>query len=277
MTKTVVNVSGGNGSAIALLRCVERFGAASVDAIFADTRTEHPDLYRFLDDLERVAGVPITRLSDGRDIWRVFDDEGIITTPGTARACKASIELKQVQLARHIGTRYAPAQCQIAVGLSWMEPERQKRLSAKLAPYKVIFPLDWQPCLSACAEQEYLRKRGLRLSALYDMGYPHNNCHGLCVLAGLKQWAGVLKDFPVKYVEAEAWEQRFIERHDFTINKDRRGGETKNYSLCQLREDVEAGRAFDDGWRGACNCMALERDDGPQTSIFKLLEAKERT
>lgn len=268
--KTVVNVSGGNGSAIALMRCIERFGAENVDAVFADTRSEHPDLYRFLDDLERVAGVTIARLSDGRDIWRVFDGASYIKAGNGA--CKASVELKAVALARYVADRYAHDECQIATGLNWMEPERQERLSKRLAPYPVIYPLNWEPRLGRCAEIAHLESIGLKPCAMYDLGYPHNNCHGACVLAGIGQWIGVMRDFPSVFARAEAWEAQFTARTGFTILRDRRGGDTRPYPLSELRADVAAGRADDDGFREACNCMALERDNGDQLSIFKMLE-----
>ena len=60
--KFIVNVSGGAASAIAWFRTVERHGAENVKAVFADTNSEHPDLYRFLDDCESHIGQKIHRI-----------------------------------------------------------------------------------------------------------------------------------------------------------------------------------------------------------------------
>jgi 3'-phosphoadenosine 5'-phosphosulfate sulfotransferase (PAPS reductase)/FAD synthetase len=68
-----VNVSGGHGSALAWHRCIEWFGRDRVVPVFADTNSEHADLYRFLDDCEKQFGQQLTRLNDGRNIWDVFD------------------------------------------------------------------------------------------------------------------------------------------------------------------------------------------------------------
>jgi hypothetical protein len=107
-----------------------------------------------------------------------------------------------------------------------------------------------------------LRGRGIEPPALYLDGYPHNNCGGACILAGIKQWAGLLHDNPTLYRESEEKEQLFLAelrrrgRTEITILKDRRGGEVNNLSLRQLREEIEAGRQVSDSWRQTtCNCM----------------------
>jgi orotidine-5'-phosphate decarboxylase len=46
----IVNVSGGLTSFEALRRTIERHGKAAVTAVFANTRMEDRDLYRFLAD-----------------------------------------------------------------------------------------------------------------------------------------------------------------------------------------------------------------------------------
>jgi len=72
----------------------------------------------------------------------------------------------------------------------------------------------------------------------------------------------LLVDFPDRYREDEENEQKFLAelrrcgRKEITILKDRRGGEVRNLSLKQLREEIEAGRELPDTWRETtCSCM----------------------
>jgi hypothetical protein len=50
---------------------------------------------------------------------------------------------------------------------------------------------------------------GIPVPLLYRLGYEHNNCGGLRVRAGQRQW---LKTFPDRYAYAEAKEQEFRRR-----------------------------------------------------------------
>jgi len=80
--KHLVNVSGGAGSAAALFRVIDRYGRENVSASLADTNSEHPDLYRFVDDLERIADIEIVRLKNGGlTIWDIFFREMMFTNP----------------------------------------------------------------------------------------------------------------------------------------------------------------------------------------------------
>jgi hypothetical protein len=257
----IVNVSGGAGSAVALFRVLERFGRDEVAACFADTRSEDADLYRFLDDVERVAGIPITRLIDGRNIWDVFLEDYTLTTAGGG--CRASWELKKQPLSRHAASIATPETAIIYVGMSEDEDDRMTRIEKALEPWDVDFPLTWKPSLGWCDVMDDLKRRGIKRPRLYESGYPHNNCGGRCIMAGIKQWAGVLKDDLDGFRESEENEQRFLAilrergRKEHAILKDRRGGDVKNYSLRQLREDVECGvRPDDESWRASsCYCM----------------------
>ena len=89
--KYIASVSGGAGSTLAAHRAVEKHGMENVVLVFADTNTEHQDLYRLLDHMDK-ALKPVIRLSDGRDIWDCFDDHGIIRTP--TGACKAKFRIE---------------------------------------------------------------------------------------------------------------------------------------------------------------------------------------
>lgn len=257
----IVNVSGGMGSAVALLRTIDRYGKDGTLAVFADTRWEDADTYRFLDDVERVAGLPIVRLSDGRNIWDVFSETAFFTT--MQGGCKASWELKKLPITRFAEEHGKPETTTHLVGFGPDEYARQERLRQAIHPWKVDFPLTWNGYSHRCDLTEELRAKGIEPPLLYAKGYPHNNCGGACILAGISQWAGLLADNRELYLESERREQDFLAelrrrgRTVITILKDRRGGEVNNLSLRQLREEIEAGvRVPRDTWRETtCSCM----------------------
>jgi len=260
----VMSVSGGSGSAVALLKLLEHYPAASVVGVFANTQTEAADLYRFLDDLESHTGLTFVRLDQGMDIWDCFERYGVMKMHG---AYKASVELKIKPLVKWVQAHYTPEQAVVASGMSWMEPERQDRMKMRWDQhgYGVVHPLNLSPKLSDCEEKEYLQQRGLTPPNLYDKGYPHNNCGGGCILAGMGQWAGFYRDFPEQFAYHERREQAFFDRTGFTILKDRRGGQQRPLTLRQLRERVDAGETFRD-FRTACNCMMVATDEDAENA-----------
>lgn len=258
----IVNVSGGNASALALLRTVERYGRDGVIARFADTRTEDPDLYRFLDDLERIIDLPIVRLRDGRTIWDVFTGEAMFTNPQTG-GCLAAWKLKKQILRRHLDDIGAkPESTTIMIGFDGSEEDRMRRIEKSGAPWKFDYPLTWGKPLFRCDIDDELRRCGLRPCSMYERGYSHANCGGTCVQAGIGQWSMVLADYPERYAEAERHEEAAMQamrdagRPVQSILRSRRGGETQNLSLRQLREEIAAGvRHNGDEFRvGACSC-----------------------
>lgn len=260
----VVHLSGGAGSAISAMRCVEWYGRDRVRLVFADTLSESPDAYALVDAVEAASGISIDRLSQGKDIWDVFDAFGVSKIAATG-ACKASVELKQKPLDAWMRDNFRPSECVIATGLTYEERhDRQPRLQNKLHPYKCFFPLNVPPILAHCDIIAELEKYGLPVSSAYAKGYSHDNCNGGCILAGLKQWAALVKENPEHFAYCESRERAFYEATGFSINRDRRGGTTKPYPLYQLRQEVEEGRTFGDGWRSTCSCMMTGETEGKQ-------------
>lgn len=264
--KVRVDVSGGSGSAVAWHRCLTAFSAERVVPVFADTETEDPDLYRFLNDCEKLFGQKLTRLNCGKDIWDVFIESRMMRIMSAGGACKASVELKQKPLDNH----FAESDCDaVAVGLGPDEPERMLRIIKRLYPVPVLFPLCAIPELHYCDVGRCIESLGLKPAALYADGFIHNNCGGTCVLAGISQWAAVCKLYPDKFAYAEQREQEFTEATGFTILRDRRGGITRKYPLSELRADVEAGRAFRNDWKSNCSCMLPDLFAGMDDDITR--------
>jgi len=64
VTRHVVQFSGGIGSWAATQRVIAEHGTADLVLLFADTKVEDDDLYRFLDDAAAQIGVPVTVVAD---------------------------------------------------------------------------------------------------------------------------------------------------------------------------------------------------------------------
>lgn len=97
--KYVVSFSGGAGSYCAARRVCMEYGTDKVLLLFADTKMEDADTYRFIDDAQRVLGAELVTIADGRDPWQVFFDERFL---GNSRIDPCSKTLKRKLLARWV-------------------------------------------------------------------------------------------------------------------------------------------------------------------------------
>jgi hypothetical protein len=251
----IVNVSGGLTSFEALRRTIERHGKAAVTAVFANTRMEDRDLYRFLADQQRYFGIEIITLADGRNVFDVWRDERMITI-GAAAPC--SKLLKREVIDRWIAERFGASVTTRVFGYSWDEVDRMVRLEASLHPIPVWFPLAEPPYLDKCNIAADLERIGIKPPRLYDLGFEHNNCGGACVKAGQAHWAKLWRTLPDVYSRWERGEETFraYVGKDVSILKDRRGGTTKPMTLAEFRGRIERGEAYDQEEWGGCGCFA---------------------
>ena len=261
----LVNLSGGLTSFEALRRTLDAHGKENTVAYFADTNSEDPDLYRFLDDQERYFGITIERIKDGRDIWQVMKDEGYITLQGKA---PCSNLLKRAQIEHKIGITYPQGTYTRVFGYEWSEINRMARLAAAVAPDPVWFPLSEPPYVDKCHIAAFLETIGIAVPSLYTLGFEHNNCSALCIKAGQAHWAQVYFTLPERYAYAETKEEE-VRQHlgkDVSILKDRRGGHTQPMTLKAFRLRLEANPDnYDKQEWGGCGCFAsttqLRMDD----------------
>lgn len=254
--RVCVNVSGGSASAVSWKRCLDAFGSDRVVPVFADTNSEHDDLYRFLNDCEQAFGQKLNRLNDGRNIWDVFDETGIMRIAKAGNACKASIELKQKPLEVFRKQHELEA---VAVGLEFIEGERIRDFIVRFRSRgcAALFPLACRPYLGECEIHEQLRLWGIQPAKVYAEGQPHNNCRKYgCILAGVAQWANDVTSNADGFNYAAERESAFTERTGFTVCRDQSGGTVTPYPLRRLAEDVRNGKQFRDDWRSQCSCMA---------------------
>lgn len=257
----VVNVSGGVPSAVALQRAIAKFGRDRTVGVFADTKIEDPDLYRFLDDVEQFLDFKVTRIAEGRTPWQVFFDEGMM---GSNRADLCSRILKREFIDRWIIEQgFTPDNAVRAFGFGIKEMGRSDNIREVVAPFPVWLPLHDPPFMDSCECQEFVLKRwGIDPPDLYFDGFPHNNCGGACVKAGHGQWYLAYIKRRWVYDEWEKAEEAFREKtgKDVSILRDRRGGTYKPMTLRELRRRFEEEGYRPTDVRGGCNCMGIKEE-----------------
>jgi len=250
----IVSFSGGICSWAAAKRVVERHGTEDVVLLFADTKTEDEDLYRFIEQAAANVGVPLTTIADGRDVWQVFHDERYL---GNAKIDPCSRSLKRELIDRYVKANYDPQDTIRYIGLDWTEWPRILRHQRAAQPWHVEAPMSEKPYMTKDQMLDWLRAEGIEPPRLYAMGFPHNNCGGFCIKAGIDNFRLLLHTMPERYAYHEQKEQELREHlgKDVAILRDRRGGESKPLTLRALREREEClpmplGDDF-----GGCGCM----------------------
>lgn len=221
--------------------------------LFADTLIEDVDLYRFLGEASAALGMPLVRIADGRTPFQVFEDEGFI---GNTRVDLCSRILKRDLLRSWLEENCDPSNTTVYLGIDWTERHRFDRARERWLPWRVEAPLCDPPLLARPEVMAALDVAGLKPPRLYALGFPHNNCGGGCVKAGISQWTHLREVLPSVFAEWEANEAAFRARtgKDVAILRDRRGGETRPLTLAALRERIEAGeRQTGLDW-GGCGC-----------------------
>ena len=268
--KFVVMYSGGAGSWAAARRIVDRHGAENVVLLFADTNMEDKDLYRFVAESVAKFGCELVRLADGRDVWQVFSDERFI---GNSLVDPCSKILK-----RQLMDKWRERHCDrlattLVFGLDWSEQGRiegshgvgglRRRMEA--TGWKSIFPLNDRPYLTKADILDLMRADGLDPPRLYGMGWPHNNCGGFCVKAGLGQFRHLLRVMPERYryhEEREAETMAIIGPTAIPFLRLRRGGTNTYLTMKEFRVlcESEPSLGLDHGWGCGGGCAIDDHD-----------------
>lgn len=251
----VVMFSSGIGSWAAAKRVVERYGADEVVLLFADTREEDEDNYRFLDEAAVNVGVPLIRVADGRTPWDVFFDVKFI---GNSRVDPCSRVLKRELLRRWLEQNCEVESTVIYLGIDWTEAHRFEKAADRWKPWMVEAPLCEKPLIWKPDLLTHARKQGIEPRRLYALGFPHANCGGACIKAGHAQWALLLRTRPEIFARWEENEQQFRTLHgkDVAILRDRINGVSRPLPLKEFRQRIEAAWQPDLFDWGGCGCFS---------------------
>jgi hypothetical protein len=281
----VQNFSGGLCSFWSAVRVAEKHGTSDLTLLFADTLIEDEELYEFNERAAQYLGVPITRISLGVTPWELFRSQGLI---GNSRFPICSIYLKREPLdewhAAHCVSATEEQQeslfdindkrpATIYVGFDWTEENRLKDLRAERPDWRIEAPMCDSPLWDKCQMEREARAIGMPIPRLYGLGFPHNNCGGRCVRAGISHWVHLYHVLPSRYLEWEVEEQSTkveLERRGikpFSILKDRRGGFYKPLWLADLRIRIQSGEKFDKYDWGGCGCGGATQEQNAIVSI----------
>lgn len=199
----VVQFSGGAASAYVAWLVAQEYGKENTVLLFHDTKAEHPDAYRFRKQVSEYIGLPVTEVSDGRNLWQVIEREHCFPNhfiPFCTRIMKLEQGEKFIKGLSGAYTLYN--------GFGMAEWKRVQRATVRVEAMgrKLICPLferrisddevkriirdEWKICLPQ--PYQYLK---------------HNNCIP-CFKAGKAQWYKVWKHYPEAFRKAQEMEDK---------------------------------------------------------------------
>lgn len=216
--KHIVTISGGLTSAYVGKLVLEK--EINVELVFTDTGWEHPDLYRFLRELETLFRKQITILKHSKynNPEELFNGMGFL---GSDRVPNCSRYMKVEVLQNYLKETYNK-ECIVYFGIDYSESHRAERIKFQYDKLGIEtrFPLvESKDFFIRDRIANWLKENNIEIPYLYKKGYSHNNCSGGCVRAGKKSWLHLLKNDPETYKERERVEKEF-KNGQYTFMKD---------------------------------------------------------
>jgi 3'-phosphoadenosine 5'-phosphosulfate sulfotransferase (PAPS reductase)/FAD synthetase len=253
----VVLYSGGKGSFMAAYLAKKMYGATLL--YFNDTKTEDYDLYRFIRETAEWLDLPLVSDSYGKDVWEVFEEKKFV---GNSRVDVCSRVLKRDRSHKWIRKNYPNSdKTDVIVGLGMFEQHRVEKATPHWKPYNLVAPLFDSMVDEKELFQQLLLESGIKQPRLYDLGFPHNNCGGFCVKAGLAQFKMLYEKLPEVYLYHEQKQEELMVKCPKVrpFLKKQIKGKTHYLTLKQYREQyLEDGQlklSFDEEYDfGGCGC-----------------------
>lgn len=233
--RVIVALSGGKASAWCAWWAFQHYPKDHIVLYFNDTKWEHADLYRFLNDLAQHFDHEITYDTDGRTPEELFYDMRALGS-NLMPFCSRHLKAERLQ-------RWYQDGDLIVFGISDYEAERAVRLTevyAGIAQQKrkrceLVFPLI--ECRTTRQQiDQFLADAGIEQPLLYKLGFTHNNCSGGCVRSGKIGWLRLYQQLPDVYADRERVEREVREwlGKDVTI--------LPNETLESFRRRIETGK-----------------------------------
>lgn len=217
----IVALSGGKASAWCADWALRHYKKEDVILYFNDTKWEHEDLYRFLNDLSTYFKHPITFDSDGRSPEDLFYDKCAIAN-NRMPFCSRILKAERLQ-------KFYKHKDVLIFGIGHDEEHRANRLYSVyqgVANRTNKWPLLVFPLIREAVTNDqidaFLSSANIQEPLLYRLGFKHNNCSGGCVRAGKASWKLLLEKLPTVYAERERVEKDIREYigKDVSIFKD---------------------------------------------------------
>ena len=211
MNRVISWFSCGAASATATLLAHRKYGDR-LEAVYCRVRQEHPDNLRFLQDFERVTGIPVKIIENEKhqgSIYNVFLSRGFIKNQYGA-PCTMVLK-KDMRKAYQ-----RPTDVQV-FGYTVEEDERIDRFLDANNEVNADFILhSLGVTKSRCFE--VIKALNIQMPVMYTLGYNNNNCIG-CVKGGMGYWNKIRKDFPDHFGRMANLERTI----GHAVNKDKSG------------------------------------------------------
>jgi hypothetical protein len=172
--------------------------------IYTHIENQHPDSLRFLEDCEKILGRNIEILQS--PYFKSVDDVilGTRYINGPAGAACTRILKRQV---RKQWEAENPGRHTYIWGLDAKEKVRAEHMVENMPQFDHKFPLI-EAGITKERAHGIAKSLGIQRPAMYDLGYPNNNCIG-CVKGGMGYWNKIRRDFPEVF-DRRAKQERII-------------------------------------------------------------------
>ena len=262
--------STGKSSAYACQLMIDEVGKENSLLFFTDTRMEDEDNYRFMSEMFNHFGVSLAierwdegsravHVHTGLNPFDLFDKQGML---GSNRIALCSRILKREQTEKFVqegdtlwwGIDIEEKHRSIPIRSNWEKKGVHSRFPLIERYTTHAEPIEW------------LERIGIKPPRMYELGFAHANCSGMCVRGGLGHWAHLYRVWPDRYAYAEERERQWQQLHgkDHTILRKSVNGKRQNISLERYRkeylevENLEDTANYDSG---ACACMEVYEGD----------------
>jgi 3'-phosphoadenosine 5'-phosphosulfate sulfotransferase (PAPS reductase)/FAD synthetase len=219
-SKVVSWWSGGVTSAVATKIAIDTYGKDMVRVIFMDTKNEHEDTYRFMQDCQEWYGIEIETISRIPDDYKSIQEVWLkYLSLNVANGAICSSELKRdLRLKWEKENTYSHQ----VFGFDIDEPKRAKAMALNHEQASPVFTLllkgySKKKCI------EILRNNGIEIPEAYKLGFNNNNCFATgCVQGGIGYWQKMQRDFPDKFDKMAKMEHELTDMkgQPVAMNKD---------------------------------------------------------
>jgi len=197
--KHIVLISGGKDSTATLFRVIEKIGKENVIGLFNDTEWEHPDTYKYINELEKFSKVKIYKTKPVKSVREIITNE--ILSVRTRRCSKEA----KVKPTRIFIRQFKPEPIILYIGIRKDESKaralRYKNFNEDTIVESSTYSIKSQKVyenypIVNFAEKEvfnYIKSKGFYPNPLYSKGFKRVGCYP-CIFSRVKEIELTKKD-----------------------------------------------------------------------------------
>jgi hypothetical protein len=187
---TVAWFSAGASSAVATKLILDEGKDVEIKYIHIDD--QHYDTLRFVHDCELVFNKSVEIFqSSVKSVEGACRSAGFVKSPYGAKCT----DILKRRVRKQWEKENKGKEITYIWGFDYTERDRAERLEDAMPEFKHRFPLIEQGIDKASAHFILTEKMRIKRPAMYDLGYPNNNCIG-CLKGGMGYWNKIRVDFP---------------------------------------------------------------------------------